>query len=98
MQCMPQSLSRVLVNLVFSTKGRERFIKRDSWDEVHRYLAGVLRNEKCPPIVVGGVEDHIHLLFGMARTLTISQTVEAVKTSAFKYVKVKFGETGIAWH
>jgi len=86
---MPQSLARILVHLIFSTKNREPFLSTDLQAELHPYLSAVLNNDGCPAIEVGGVEDHVHLLFGLSRTLTIAQVVENVKTSSSKWIKTK---------
>jgi len=45
------------------------------------YLAGILDHIDCPSLRVGGVEDHVHLFFGLSRTRTIADLVETVKTS-----------------
>jgi putative transposase len=86
---MPQSLSRILVHLVFSTKNREAVLTPTIQAELHPYLAGTLNNINCPSLQVGGVEDHVHLLFGLARTRTIADVVETVKTSSSKWIKTK---------
>ena len=39
---MPQSLSRILIHLVFSTKNRERVLTPAIQTELHPYLAGTL--------------------------------------------------------
>ncbi len=93
---MPQSLARVIIHLVFSTKHRSPVLTEEIRAELHLYLGGVLRNHDCPPIQVGGVEDHVHLLFGLSRTMTIAQVAERVKTSSAKWIKAKW--TGdFAW-
>ncbi len=86
---MPQSLSRILVHLVFSTKYRERLLTPEIQDELHPYLAGTLDNIGCPSLQVGGVEDHVHLFFGLSRVRTIASVVETVKTSSSKWLKTK---------
>lgn len=86
---MPQSLSRVLVHLVFSTKHRERFLTPSIQKELHPYLAGTLDRIDCPSLQVGGVEDHVHLLFGLSRTRTVAEVVEKLKTSSSKWLKAK---------
>ena len=86
---MPQSLSRILIQLVFSTKNRERVLTSAIQTELHPYLAGTLDNTECPSLQVGGVEDHVHLLFGLSRTLTIAKVVETLKTSSSKWIKTK---------
>ena len=86
---MPQSLSRVLIHLVFSTKNRVRVLTPAIQTELHPYIAGTLGNIDCPSLQVGGVEDHVHLFFGLSRTRTIADVVEAVKTSSSKWIKTK---------
>ena len=72
---MPQSLSRVLIHLVFSTKNREPVITPEIRTELHPYLAGTLDNIDCPSLRVGGVADHVHLFFGLSRTRLDSKAV-----------------------
>jgi putative transposase len=86
---MPQSLSCVLVHLIFSTKNRDPVLNPEIRAELHPYLAGVLREDECPALQVGGVEDHVHLLFGLSRIRTVAQVVEKVKTSSSKWIKTK---------
>jgi putative transposase len=86
---MPQSLARILVHLIFSTKNREPFLSVDLQAELHPYLSAVLNNDGCSTIQVGGVEDHVHLLFGLSRTQTLARVVENVKTSSSKWIKTK---------
>ena len=86
---MPQSLSRILIHLVFSTKNRERVLTPVIQTELHPYLAGMLDNLQCPSLRVGGVQDHVHLFFGLSRTRTIAEVVETVKTSSSKWIKTK---------
>jgi len=84
---MPQSLARVLVHLVFSTKSREPFLAAEKRQRAFAYLAGTLNNIGCPVIVVGGVADHVHLLFVLGRTVSLSKVVEEVKKESSKWGK-----------
>ena len=95
---MPQSLSRILIHLVFSTKNRVAVLTPGIQSELHPYLKGTLDGIDCPAIQVGGVEDHVHLLFGLARTRSIADVVETVKTSSSKWIKTKGREfTDFHW-
>ena len=49
----------------------------------------MLKNDGCPSLQVGGVEDHVHLLFALSRTRTVAQVVENLKTSSSKWLKTK---------
>ena len=95
---MPQSLARLHIHLVFSTKNRERIITDDVRSPLHAYMATVLQNLACAPVLINSVEDHAHLLFDLARTISISQAVEDVKKSSSKWIKTQGPEfAGFAW-
>jgi putative transposase len=95
---MPQSLANVLIHLVFSTKNRHPWLREEVRDELHRYLGGVLNNLDCPSVIVGGVDDHVHVLCRFSRTRSIAEVVEALKTSSSKWIKTKGREfAGFHW-
>jgi REP element-mobilizing transposase RayT len=77
---MPQSLSAVYIHLVFSTK-HWRPLLRDASHRgaLHAYLGSVSKNLDCPPILVGGVQDHVHLLCRFARTIAQAEWVKELK-------------------
>lgn len=80
---MPQSLSNVLIHLVFSTKNRHPYLRSPELRGVIAgYMVGILRNIQCPSLIIGAVEDHVHILCILHRTVTIAQLVEEVKTSS----------------
>ena len=95
---MSQSLSSVLVHLVFSTKNREPFISPTIEKDLHRYMAKVFRELKSPSLAIDGTRDHVHILFSLARVITIADLVEEIKTSTSKWIKTKGGEfKGFHW-
>ena len=66
-------------------------------EKVARFLAGVLKGVDCPTLQAGGVDDHVHLLFGLSRTRSTSEVVETVKTSSSKWIKTK-GAPFVGFH
>ncbi len=95
---MPQSIARLYVHLIFSTKHRERLITDGVRPSLHAYMATVLQNFNCPPVLINSVEDHIHILFELGRTVAVSQAVEEVKTTSSKWIKTQGAEfAGFAW-
>ena len=95
---MPQSFARILIHLVFSTKGRYPFLQDRVRVSLHSYMATVLRNFGCPPILINSVPDHVHLLIELARTASVSAVVEEVKTTSSKWIKTQGREyTNFSW-
>jgi putative transposase len=84
---MPQSLSYLLVHVIFSTKDRMPLLDDSIRPEVHAYLATVARNNGCECYRVGGVADHVHLAIRLSRTLAASDLIEALKTESSKWLK-----------
>ncbi|QJW95515.1 transposase [Frigoriglobus tundricola] len=84
---MPQSLTRIGVHLVFSTKHREPLITPEVRPALFAYLAGTLNAIDCPAIEVGGAADHVHLLFVLSNTVALSRAVEEVKKESSKWAK-----------
>ena len=95
---MPQSLAHLHVHLVFSTKNREPFLTDSVCEVLHAYMSTVLKNLGCVPVLINSVEDHVHLLFDLARTASVSQVVEDVKKSSSKWIKTQGIEfAAFAW-
>jgi len=85
---MPQSLSAVYIHLVFSTKERKPFLRdRDMRESLHAYLGGISKTLDCPPITVGGTEDHVHLLTRFGRTITQAEWVKELKRVSNLWLK-----------
>ena len=62
-EAMPQSLSCVLIHAVFSTKSRHPFLADEAFrKEIQAYIGGVSKRLDCPPVAIGGVDDHVHAL------------------------------------
>jgi len=85
---MPQSLAQVWIHLVFSTKERRPFLQKDTLrEEMFRMLAYHVKDAGCVSVSVGGYHDHVHLLVGLSRTITIAKLVEQTKSETSKWAK-----------
>ena len=94
---MGQSLARLLVHSVFSTKERRPFVRSEEVrTEIYAYIAGILRNLQSPSIIIGGAEDHIHILSALSKNVALSELIGRIKGSSSKRLKEK-GIHGFAW-
>jgi REP element-mobilizing transposase RayT len=96
---MPQSLAKILIHTVFSTKDRRPFLRDQPLrEEMHRYLGGILANQNCQPIIIGGVEDHVHILSTLSRTCQAAEMIKEVKRGSSLWIKAKGPELhDFAW-
>ncbi len=96
---MALSLAKILLHMVFSTKERRPFLRDPALrEELHRYLGGILAHLGCQPLIVGGVEDHVHLLFVLSRTATVADVTKELKRGSSVWLKPKSPELrDFAW-
>ena len=94
---MPQSLCKNYIHLVFSTKRRQNLISEGIQDEFFRYLCGIVNNIGCMAIVAGGIENHVHILFELARTMALSGAVNKIKSNSSKWIRSVGGIFDFDW-
>ena len=96
---MPQSHAQVWLHVVFSTKERQGFLRKESFrDSMFRMLAYHIKECGTVSASVGGYIDHVHLLVGLSRTITIADLVQHVKTETSKWAKkAQDGNAGFQW-
>lgn len=86
---MPQSLSQVIVHIVYSTKHRRPWLRDPVLrSELYAYNAAILKEEvDSPAILIGGVEDHLHILCRLSRKFAIMDVIKKSKTETSKWIK-----------
>ena len=84
---MSQSLAKLYVHLVFSTKGRERVLEDDIRKDLHDYMGGTLKGMTCLPVEINSEPDHVHTLFLLGRMVALGGVVGGVKKSATDWLR-----------
>lgn len=86
---MPQSLVKNFIHITFSTKYRLPIIHHSINDELFSYLGGTCKDLESQPIIVGGTNDHVHLLVNLSRKMALMDLIEKLKTHSSKWIKTK---------
>ena len=87
---MPQSLAKIYIHLIFSTKKREPFLRNSTvQQELHSYMAGILQQRQSPVLAIGGTEDHVHILYLLSKNESLTTGVAELKRSSSVWVKSK---------
>jgi len=87
---MPQSLTNLLVHIIFSTADRQPLLNEIGLrEELHRYLGGIVNEKGGQSLGVGGVADHVHLLIVLPKTLCVSDLVRDLKRASSIWIKSK---------
>ena len=69
-------------HIVFSTKKRLPLIKASWRPPLHEYLGGTVRGLGGIPEIIGGVEDHVHLLVGLRATHCLADFMQELKKAS----------------
>ena len=86
---MAQSLSKVCVHIVFSTKHRQNLIDDHIKTPLFEYLGGICRGLDCNPVQVGGYQNHVHILCLLSRKITQMKLLEELKKRSSKWINTK---------
>jgi putative transposase len=87
-----------LIHYVWSTKERRPLIQADLQRRLWPYLGGIARENGMKAFVVGGVEDHVHILVAIPSTLSVAKSVHLLKGNSSKWIHETFPEhRGFEW-
>ena len=83
---MADTFSQIHLHLIFGVKNRIGLIHPRWKNDLYSYIGGVITNNGCTPIKIGGHTDHVHILLGMSVTTHIPSLVKAIKLATNKWV------------
>jgi len=94
-----QSLAQIYLHLVFSTKHRKSFLNDNELAErMYAYLAGACKSLESPSLIVGGAEDHVHILCRQSKNIALKTLVAELKRESSKWIKTqKTSLSGFYW-
>lgn len=84
---MPSTYLSLNAHIVFATKRRDLLLNRESLEQTHAYVGGIIRKLGVVPVQIGGIEDHIHLLVGLKANHCIADIVREVKKRSTLWIR-----------
>jgi len=95
---MSHSYLSCLVHCVFSTKQRFKTITPEIKARLWAFIGGIARENGMKAIIVGGIEDHVHVLLSLPSTISVSKAIQLIKGGSSKWVHETFaGQGSFAW-
>ena len=86
---MSQSLSKLYVHIIFHVKHQTSYIRKEEEKELYAYIGGIIKTNDSIPIIINGIEDHIHILAVMSKNIALSKFVEEIKRNSSRWIKSK---------
>src|SRR5687768_960776 len=83
---MANTYSQILIQAVFAVEARQSLIMPEWKEDLFKYIGGIFREKKQKLLAIGGIADHIHLLFGLKPNIAISDLIRDVKASSSGFV------------
>lgn len=86
---MAGTFSQIYIQIVFAVRHRENVIHKAWKDELHKYIAGIVRGKEQKSIIVSGMPDHIHAFIGLRPSMAISDLVREIKNNSTNFINEK---------
>jgi REP element-mobilizing transposase RayT len=86
---MANTYSQIYIQIVFAVKGRANLLQKPWRDEVFKYMAGIIKAKNIKPIIINGVEDHIHIFISLQPSTKLSDLVRDIKNNSSNFIREK---------
>ncbi|MEI7595488.1 MAG: transposase, partial [Bacteroidota bacterium] len=86
---MSQSLSKLFVHIVFHTKYNENTIRNNDKNDLYAYMGSIIKDTESIPILINGIENHVHILCVMSKNISLAKLVEEIKKHSSRWIKTK---------
>lgn len=85
----PGVFTQLNTQLVFAVKYRDRLLTKEIRAEIFSYMSGILTNRKHKSIIINGMSDHVHILFGSNPNDKLSDLVAWIKRDSSSFINGK---------
>jgi len=85
----PGTFTQMYVQLVFAVKNRDAVLKEDIRKRVFEYMSGIITNMKHKSMIINGTSNHVHILFGLNPSVSVSDTVHDIKRSSSLFINTE---------
>ena len=93
---MPHTYVSDLVHCVFSTKQRQELIPAETQPELWSFIGGIARKNGFKTLIVGGTEDHVHILLSLPAAMPLAKAVQMLKGSSPRWMNETHAK-GFSW-
>jgi REP element-mobilizing transposase RayT len=80
------TFSSLLTHVIFSTKDRRPSLDAEVRPRLFAYMGGIIREVRCTPLIVNGVEDHVHALVGLSPAVAVADLMRVLKANSSRWV------------
>jgi len=86
---MANTYTQIHIHTIFAVQNRLSLIQKEWQDELYKYIAGIITNNGHKLLQIGGMPDHVHILFGMKPTQSLSDLMQDIKGDSSLWINKK---------
>jgi REP element-mobilizing transposase RayT len=79
-----------LIHCVFSTKQRRNLISAEIQPQLWSFLGGIARKNGFKALMVGGTENHVHILLSLPATMPLAKAMQLIKGASSHWMNETF--------
>jgi hypothetical protein len=82
---------------LFSTKDGQPLIQPEIKSDLYAYMGGIIASLKGKPVLINGPKDHVHVLFVLPASLSLSELMEKLKANSSKWAAKRWPALRFSW-
>jgi len=83
---MANTYTQIHIHAIFAVKYRQALIQKEWKNELYKYVTGIIQNNNHKLLIINGMSDHIHILFGMKPSQSLSDLMQDIKGGSSKWI------------
>ena len=83
---MANTFTQIHIHTVFAVQNRVSLIKKDWQERLYKYLISIIQKHGHKVLSIGGMPDHIHILFGFRPTQALSALMQEIKRDSSEWI------------
>jgi REP element-mobilizing transposase RayT len=83
---MGNTYTQIHIHGIFAVKYGEAIIYKRWQDDLYKDITGILQNNGHKLLSIGGISDHVHLLFWMRPNQSLADLMRLVKDNSSKWI------------
>ena len=86
---MPNTYTKIFIQIVFAVRGRQNLIRKENREELHKYITGIVSNKGQKLLAIFCMPDHVHVLVGMKGDVSVSDIARDIKANSSRFINEK---------
>jgi len=83
---MSNTYTQIHIQVVFAVQNRASVIGDNLRERLYKYIISIIQKNKHKVLSIGGTNDHVHILFGLRPTQSISALVQEIKRDSAEWI------------